>query len=86
LSSDVCTTVSNSRPIRTAAVVDPPPLPVTPKWMAVMSLSLGVFGLLTAEYLPASLLTPIADDWVCRKHWWAKQSPSQLEQQSSLDY
>lgn len=27
-----------------------------------MSLALGVFGLLTAEYLPASLLTPIADD------------------------
>lgn len=29
-------------------------------WMAVISLTMGVFGLLTAEYLPASLLTPMA--------------------------
>ena len=29
-------------------------------WPAVFSLSLGVFGLVTAEFLPASLLTPIA--------------------------
>jgi predicted MFS family arabinose efflux permease len=28
--------------------------------MAVFSLAMGVFGLLTAEYLPASLLTPMA--------------------------
>ena len=62
MSSDVCSTAPDTRPVRAAAVVDPPPLPVTPKWMAVMSLALGVFGLLTAEYLPASLLTPIADD------------------------
>ncbi|MYZ43319.1 MFS transporter [Schauerella aestuarii] len=34
---------------------------VTP-WMAVFSLAMGVFGLLTAEYLPASLLTPMAFD------------------------
>ncbi|WP_312949182.1 MFS transporter [Superficieibacter sp.] len=32
----------------------------TPAWMAVFSLAMGVFGLLTAEYLPASLLTPMA--------------------------
>ncbi len=31
-------------------------------WMAVFSLTMGVFGLLTAEYLPASLLTPMAAD------------------------
>lgn len=29
-------------------------------WSAIMSLSLGVFGLVTAELLPASLLTPMA--------------------------
>lgn len=31
-------------------------------WLAVFSLTIGVFGLLTAEYLPASLLTPMALD------------------------
>ncbi|WP_066131422.1 MFS transporter [Bordetella ansorpii] len=31
-------------------------------WLAVFSLAIGVFGLLTAEYLPASLLTPMATD------------------------
>lgn len=34
--------------------------PTSPAWMAVFSLAMGVFGLLTAEYLPASLLTPMA--------------------------
>lgn len=34
----------------------------TPAWNAVLSLSLGVFGLVTAEFLPASLLTPMAAD------------------------
>lgn len=33
-----------------------------PAWTAVLSLAMGVFGLLTAEYLPASLLTPMAVD------------------------
>ncbi|MCU7647080.1 MFS transporter [Pseudomonas piscis] len=36
--------------------------PAIPAWMAVFSLAMGVFGLLTAEYLPASLLTPMAGD------------------------
>ncbi|NHZ44933.1 MFS transporter [Massilia aquatica] len=36
--------------------------PSTAAWMAVFSLAMGVFGLLTAEYLPASLLTPMASD------------------------
>lgn len=31
-------------------------------WPAVISLSLGVFGLVTAEFLPVSLLTPISQD------------------------
>jgi predicted MFS family arabinose efflux permease len=31
-------------------------------WGAVISMMLGVFGLVTAEFLPASLLTPIARD------------------------
>lgn len=34
--------------------------PALPAWTAVLSLTMGVFGLLTAEYLPASLLTPMA--------------------------
>lgn len=33
-----------------------------PAWGAVASMSLGVFGLVTAEFLPASLLTPMAAD------------------------
>ncbi|MDS7595646.1 MFS transporter [Agrobacterium tumefaciens] len=32
------------------------------KWAAVFSLSLGVFGLVTAEFLPVSLLTPVSLD------------------------
>ncbi len=32
------------------------------KWAAVFSLSLGVFGLVTAEFLPVSLLTPVSAD------------------------
>ena len=31
-----------------------------PAWGAVTSLALGVFSLVTAEFLPASLLTPMA--------------------------
>jgi predicted MFS family arabinose efflux permease len=33
-----------------------------PAWQAVFSMTLGVFGLVTAEFLPASLLTPMAAD------------------------
>ncbi len=33
-----------------------------PLWAAVVSLALGVFALVTAEFLPASLLTPMARD------------------------
>lgn len=34
----------------------------TPAWWAVIAMALGVFGLVTAEFLPASLLTPMASD------------------------
>jgi predicted MFS family arabinose efflux permease len=34
-----------------------------PAWAAVGALALGVFSLVTAEFLPASLLTPIAADF-----------------------
>jgi Arabinose efflux permease len=33
---------------------------VKPAWQAVYALALGVFGLIVAEFLPASLLTPMA--------------------------
>lgn len=45
------------------AIFDPSdsgPTTDTPAWGAVVSMALGVFGLVTAEFLPASLLTPIA--------------------------
>lgn len=37
-------------------------VPEEPAWGAVVSMTLGVFGLVTAEFLPASLLTPMAQD------------------------
>src|SRR5580692_1792568 len=36
---------------------------IEPAWAAVGSLALGVFSLVTAEFLPANLLTPIAADF-----------------------
>ncbi|RWD28211.1 MFS transporter [Mesorhizobium sp.] len=33
-----------------------------PAWGAIISLSFGTFGLVTAEFLPASVLTPLAHD------------------------
>ncbi|QDG60513.1 MFS transporter [Pseudomonas sp. NIBRBAC000502773] len=53
----VCNTVSD-RHSGVGADVEP----ATPAWMAVFSLAMGVFGLLTAEYLPASLLTLMSAD------------------------
>lgn len=39
------------------------PAPAAPAaWLAVLAMTLGVFGLVTAEFLPVSLLTPIARD------------------------
>ena len=43
----------------------PAPIPTSDdsaRWAAVLSLSLGVFALVTAEFLPASLLTAMASD------------------------
>ncbi|MBD8474819.1 MFS transporter [Pseudomonas sp. CFBP 8770] len=57
MTEGVCNTVSD-RPTGIGADVEP----ATPAWMAVFSLAMGVFGLLTAEYLPASLLTLMATD------------------------
>lgn len=37
-------------------------LPAPARWPAVVSLAMGVFGLVTAEFLPASLLTAMASD------------------------
>ncbi|MGX5734551.1 MFS transporter [Bosea thiooxidans] len=53
-----------------SATLDPAEVPADfadevrdrPAWAAVVSLTLGVFGLVTAEFLPASLLTPMATD------------------------
>jgi predicted MFS family arabinose efflux permease len=51
--------VDLSNPEGSASPVDIEP--VSAAWTAVFSLAMGVFGLLTAEYLPASLLTPMAE-------------------------
>jgi predicted MFS family arabinose efflux permease len=40
----------------------PTPTGETAHWPAIGALALGVFGLVTAEFLPASLLTPMAAD------------------------
>jgi predicted MFS family arabinose efflux permease len=50
-----------------ADAVSPPaphynPEPTEARWAAVGSMALGVFGLVTAEFLPASLLTAMASD------------------------
>lgn len=46
----------------TLALDAAPAAPISPAWAAVGSMTLGVFGLVTAEFLPASLLTPMAAD------------------------
>jgi len=33
-----------------------------PRWMAVYAVALGVVGLITAEFLPVSILSPIAKE------------------------
>ena len=40
----------------------PPAASAPAHWSAIASLTLGVFGLVTAEFLPASLLTAMAAD------------------------
>ncbi len=46
----------------TAASADAAAETAPAAWPAVVSLSLGVFALVTAEFLPASILTPMATD------------------------
>lgn len=41
-------------------VADEVSVPAHPAWGAVFAMAFGVFGLITAEFLPVSLLTPIA--------------------------
>lgn len=44
-----------------SASSEPLDTPDRPAWGAVLSMSLGVFAMVTAEFLPASLLTPLAE-------------------------
>lgn len=60
MSHSVCDVSPDER--LAGATAAAPVSPASPAWMAVFSLAMGVFGLLTAEYLPASLLTPMAAD------------------------
>ncbi|MBS3666657.1 MFS transporter [Vreelandella boliviensis] len=53
------TTCSASQSLLTAS---PTAEPTPANWMGIVSLALGVFGLVTAEFLPASLLTAMAAD------------------------
>lgn len=43
-------------------IATPTAEPAQANWMGIISLALGVFGLVTAEFLPASLLTAMAAD------------------------
>lgn len=47
---------------RPQSAMDHTTAPAPAAWAAVISMTLGVFGLVTAEFLPVSLLTPMADD------------------------
>jgi predicted MFS family arabinose efflux permease len=57
--SSTCSTCDDVAAV--SAVVIPTPSE-TANWPAIVSLALGVFGLVTAEFLPASLLTATAAD------------------------
>ncbi|QKW50054.1 MFS transporter [Streptomyces buecherae] len=62
MSSNVCDAKTEADSFAASERNSIAPEPAAPSWAAVFSLALGVFGLLTAEYLPASLLTPMAAD------------------------
>ena len=49
---------ANPPSLLATSITDPAPA----NWMGIVSLALGVFGLVTAEFLPASLLTAMAAD------------------------
>lgn len=54
--------MSNPETITVDAASPVTAAPAQAAWPAIISLSLGVFGLVTAEFLPASLLTAISND------------------------
>lgn len=58
--SSTCTTCDVAAVGPTALRIPAPPK--SANWPAIASLALGVFGLVTAEFLPASLLTAISAD------------------------
>ncbi|MBW8843713.1 MAG: MFS transporter [Burkholderiales bacterium] len=64
MSSSPCSACLDA--VNAAALPPTPPAPAAaaagPRWPAVASLTLGVFGLVMAEFLPASLLTAMATD------------------------
>lgn len=47
---------------RPTSATDQTAKPAPAAWAAVISMTLGVFGLVTAEFLPVSLLTPMANE------------------------
>ena len=54
--------MSESKALRWDEAAQAAPQSTVPAWGAVVTMALGVFGLVTAEFLPASLLTPMAAD------------------------
>ncbi|HEX7687168.1 MAG TPA: MFS transporter, partial [Burkholderiaceae bacterium] len=55
-------TLCSDRPAGVDRAAHAPPPPAAAHWPAIASLALGVFGLVTAEFLPASLLTAMSAD------------------------
>ncbi|RYG14639.1 MAG: MFS transporter [Burkholderiales bacterium] len=62
MSSPSCSTCADVPVALPVSAASPPVTADAARWPAVISLSLGVFGLVTAEFLPASLLTAMAAD------------------------
>jgi predicted MFS family arabinose efflux permease len=58
----VQTFISRGLSMTNTVNVSPAQTQDVPAWGAVIAMTLGVFGLVTAEFLPASLLTPMASD------------------------
>ncbi len=59
---DAAPAVTATTAATAATKPNPSPASAEAQWPAVASLALGVFGLVTAEFLPASLLTAMASD------------------------
>ncbi len=45
-------------------------------WSGVLAIAVCAFALVASEFLPVSLLTPIANDWELPRAWQARASPS----------